>query len=144
MGLVGDVLARQGRLLEPVPVIGPAGQPAGWVVGIEIEDRLLGLIQLDEQDRFRRYASFLKRPGSIETGPRVGDWFDRSAVLERVSTWLGEGAELEEPILTFDRHPDRLVWMVRVTSGNEKLPERVFVAGDHVYVPTEPTEPTTG
>jgi hypothetical protein len=143
--MVGDQLARtRGRLLDPVPLVGPGGSLSGWVVPVQIEGRLLGLIQLDEEDRFRRYASFMRRPGSIADCPMVSDWLDRSTILTRASALVAKGDRLGEPVLSFDRSPDRIVWDVPVVSPTGEGPRRIFVAGSHAYIPSEPTEPTTG
>jgi len=144
-GLVGDEMARRkGRLLDPVPIAGPDGTSAGWVVGVGFEGCLLGLVQLDEKMRFRRYASFARRPGSTDGCPSVREWFDPSAILDRASELATKGARLEEPVLSFDRSPDRLVWAVGFVSAPGEAPESIFVTGNHAYVPTGSSEPTTG
>jgi hypothetical protein len=142
-GRAGDQFTRsRGRVLDPVPVRTLDGAAAGWFVGIEFDGRLLGFVQLDTDGRFRRYASFQRRPGSAEGCPLARDWLDPAAILQQARTLADPEDRLESPMLSFDRSPDRLAWAVRSTShGREKT---ILVAGTYAYRLADSPEPSTG
>lgn len=122
-----------GRVEEPVPIWVPEDEEiAGWMVGIAVEDRLAGFLQLAADRVFRRYASFQRYPPSLEGCPALADWLDRSRIADRARSKAKPGEELAEPFLTYDQNPDRLAWAVRATDrkGNSAT---IWVAGEFVY-----------
>jgi hypothetical protein len=125
-GRVEDPLAARAEL-RPVPVESPERTTVGWLVGLVVDDRLLGFVQLDDELRFRRYASF--RP---EARPAAKDWLDAATVLERARSRAQPGEELAAPFLGYDSSPDRVAWVVGATSpdGRERT---LMVAGTEVF-----------
>lgn len=131
--VVGDQVARErGEVVAPVQVRTPAGGEAGWLAGVESSGRLLGLIQLQPDGRFRRYVSFRARHGSEQSCPRTEEWLDPSTVLNRARQVAAEGECLGPPVLTYDRSPDRIVWEVPASSPEGE--RTIQVIGDSVSV----------
>lgn len=132
-GRVGDRLAREeGEVMDPLVLHGPAGEHAGWVAGVVRGSRLLGFIQLERDGRFRRYVSLLSRFGTPDSCPEPDAWFDPDRVVRRAGELSADDERLGEPILTFDRNPDRIVWEIPAVSGSG---ERTFqVLGEHTAV----------
>lgn len=130
---VGDDVARKvGHVVEPLELRGPAGEPGGWVVGVEADGRLLGFLQLQPDGRMRRYASLRERYGSADRCPATGDWLDPARATERAAREARADEHLQAPVLTWDRSPDRIVWEVPAVSD---AGTRVFqVMGDYIGV----------
>jgi hypothetical protein len=138
-GLVGiDATTRQrGQLLDAVPLQSPNGDLAGWVVGVATPPHLVGIIQLTADGTFHRYASFQRRPGSDEGCPTIDSWFDEATILTNARSLVAPETQLSHPVLTYDQHPDRLVWSVEATSEDDEA-QKIYVAGDYVYLPSPP------
>lgn len=102
------VAGRDGRLLDPVPIVSPAGLPAGWFVPVALEGRLRGFVQIDGTGRFHRYASF----ASSADPENVADWTEPSRILSHARRLAGPDATLGTPVLSWDGSPDRLAWRV--------------------------------
>ncbi len=145
--MAADAYARRhGRLLEPLRVVSPAGDPAGWMVPVGYDDALLGFVQLRADGRFHRYSSFLRGNDSVHVCPRLGDWLDTATILERARAAVGDAVELQAPVLSYDTNPDRLAWVLRATTpGN--APQVVYVAGTATWIGSTDagaSEETTG
>jgi hypothetical protein len=112
--------------LHAIPVTAPDGMPAGWFVGLIIDERLVGFAQFDEALRFRRYASF------AGAEPAATDWLEAPAVLSRARERSAGDLEFGEPFLSYDMTPDRIAWIVPAT-GPDGAGRRVFVAGTEVF-----------
>lgn len=144
---MADPLARRsGRLLEPVQILSPEGEPAGWLVPVGLRETLLGFVQLATDMSFHRYSAFGN--GRIGDGdhPTAREWLDAEAITERARELLGEDFELRKPFLSYDRNPDRLAWLVRASdrAGQEVI---VFVAGSSAWIGSvgmSNSEETTG
>src|SRR5262249_23428323 len=140
-GSFGDRFLRDAAAIAvPRLVVGPRGEPHSWLVGLTVGDRLAaGVPAL--LDGFPMWdSSFPGQPGDVTRCPPAADWLDPATVRKRAAT-AQRGRVIEEPFLTFDRNPDRVVWAVRVQDSNGQQ-RMVFVAGDAVYEP--PTSPTFG
>jgi len=124
--------AREGRLLDPVAIRDPAGDTAGWVVGLASGETLIGLIQIEADGRYRRFASFQRRAGTLDGCPPVADWFDPPTIRERAEALAGAGERLGTLVLTYDGNPDRLAWAVETTSPAGER-SRILVAGAYAY-----------
>lgn len=126
-GDAGSVRATGGRLLEPVPVHSPAGEPAGWFVPVARGGALLGFIQMDVAGRFHRSATFA--PGAKV---RTSDWLDAATIRKRARTQVEPEEDLSEPVLSYDGNPDRLAWLLVATRPDGRT-RRVFVAGTSAW-----------
>lgn len=132
-----DPFARsEGLLLEALTISAPDGGEAGWMVPIAFGDVLLGFIQLRADGTFHRYASFQRRPGAIESCPETAVWLDRNTISERARATKRDSEMVSEPVLTYERSPDRLVWMVTV-ADRDGTRARVHVAGDTAWVASD-------
>lgn len=131
-GAADDPLARdRGQLLQAIRIAAPNGEPAGWFVPVGLEGALLGFVQLGPDGLFRRYASFHGRSESIARCPRASDWVDPEVITERARPLSAPGSELSAPVLSYDKHPDRLAWMIQETSHGASSP--IFVAGTEAW-----------
>lgn len=128
-GLADDPLARsRGRLLEPVVIQSPDGERAGWLVPVGLDGLMLGFVQLALDGTFRRYATFHSRPLSSAGCPLLADWLDPDVITSRARTLLSPGSRLDDPVLTYDRHPDRVAWLVRAVAP-DGTSSAVMIAG---------------
>lgn len=143
--MISDSLVlKEGRLAPPISVQDPDGGVAGWFIGVTIDDRIVGFIQLDRELRFLRYSSFPQCAGSFDDCPASKSWLDADYVKQKAAQQAEPEDELFTPVLTYDRSPSRVVWAVpaRKKDGQPKL---IYVAGDYVYVKRATNgEPTTG
>lgn len=88
----------------------------------------------------QRFSSFQRSPGMREGLPAAADWIDPARIRERARGAARVGETAGEPMLTFDRNPDRLVWAVTLVSSSGA--RELYVAGETVYEP--PPEGTFG
>jgi hypothetical protein len=110
-GRADDPIAQtQGRLLPPLRIQHPDGGTWGWMVAVEIDDRLAGLAQVTDAGEFHRYAAFRRQAVASDPLPAAATWADPAAVRRRASTLASANDQLSEPVLTYDRSPDRLCW----------------------------------
>jgi hypothetical protein len=132
-GRFGDEhVRRTATVAEPRLVVGPRGEPHSWVVGLTIGDRLAALFQMLLDGTVMRYASFQRRPGDLSGCPPARDWLDPASARDRVASQAHPHDDVETPVLTFDRSPDRLVWAVPIR-GSDGRRHTVYVAGTSVY-----------
>lgn len=135
-GLADGLFARpRGRFLDPLPIAAPDDTMAGWMVPLASGGLLLGFVQVTAAGQFHRYASFHRPAGADETCPLVASWTNTTAILDRASTVAAPSDRLSEPVLTYDRSPDRLAWAVTATAPDGKQ-TTIYVAGDVVWVRT--------
>jgi hypothetical protein len=88
-----------------------------------------------------RYSSFQRRPGDLSGCPPARDWLDPASARDRAASQAHPDDDVETPVLTFDRSPDRLVWAVPIRRPDGRR-YTVYVAGSSVYEP--PNTPTFG
>ena len=122
-GLADEPRAGEATLLA-LPIESPERDPAGWLVWLVADERLLGFVQLDADLVYRRYASFGER------APQAGEWLDPEAIAARVRPRLARGEEIEEQFLSYDVNPDRVAWIVRARGEGGR--RTFFVAGTEV------------
>jgi hypothetical protein len=140
-GIASDELVQNsGELEAPVPVSDPGGRLHSWFIGVTVNSKLAGFLQLLPDLTLLRYSTFQRQPTTLEGSPDSADWLDRGRIRRRAANALRAGESLGEPYLTFDQHPSRLVWAVPVASerGGKK---EIFVAGEFVYEPTADDSP---
>lgn len=126
---VGDGSVRQRESLgTPLIVSHPSGAPYSWLVPVILENHLVGYLQLDLELEMIRYASFQRRPDSLEGVPEALDWLDPDRVLQRAAAVAAPNEDLGKPVLTYDRYPDRLAWRVKARSANGTI-RNIMVAG---------------
>jgi hypothetical protein len=133
-GIADDPVARaHGRFLAPIPIRAPEGGTWGWMVPLAHADRLLGFVQVSGAGLVHRYASFQRHPGDVTSCPDVAAWIDRDVIRQRAEGTARAGEALAEPVLTYDRSPDRLYWAVEAAAdGHTRV---IAVAGDAVWTP---------
>ena len=138
-GAVGDpqlrVAARVGAAL---PVMQPDGTQHSWFVPLTVGENLVAFMQILVDGTFMRFSSFQRRPGDLGGCPRAADWLDAANIRRRAQAQR-VGAQAGEPVLTFDKVPDRIVWSVPLTDARGKT-RPIYVAGTTIYEPT----PTSG
>ncbi|HWC99921.1 MAG TPA: hypothetical protein VG456_24345 [Candidatus Sulfopaludibacter sp.] len=107
----------------PLPVRAPDGAIHSWIVPFTAENQIVAWAQLLPTLESLRFSVF------GEQKPEAAEWLDPAAILYRVADVVGLGQHLSEPVLTYDRDPSRLVWMV------ESRPplRRWFTAGGIVW-----------
>lgn len=118
--------------LEPIPIVGPDAEPAGWFVGLVDGERLIGFIQLDAYLAFRRAGSF----GGA--GQAAADWLDPRRVLELAARAMKPAERPGRPVLSYDTHPDRIGWIVPLETSDGRT-RRLMVAGTSVFEMRPPT-----
>lgn len=124
LGLAVEPRAGEATLV-PRPLESPDRAPAGWLVWLVSSGRVLGVVQLDAELVFRRYASFGER------APPADEWLEPETAAARVLPRLAPGEEVEELFLSYDSNPDRIAWRVR-TQGGEGPGRTFVVAGTDV------------
>lgn len=131
-----EFVQKGGKIENPIPILDPDGKLNSWFVGVVMQSKLVGFMQLSQDLVLMRYSTFQRHPLSIDQCPDVRTWLDRGYILERARTAVAQSDTLEHPFLTYDRSPSRIAWAVRTTDrrGQKKL---IFVAGDYVYLSKE-------
>jgi hypothetical protein len=127
-----ELVEREGRLSEPLPVTKPDGSLESWFVGVTVGDKLAGFLQLLPDLTFVRYSSFQRQPGTVEGCPEAADWLDPGRISRRAASRLRSDESAGRPRLTYDATPSRVVWAVPVESRDGSRRE-LLVAGDFVY-----------
>lgn len=133
-GAVGDAsLRRSGAVGQPIVVHGPRREPHSWFVPLTVGDRLAAFFQFLADATLMRFSTFPSRPGALE-GPPASDWLNPADIAGYADAIRTQGEKAGEPFLSFDRTPDRLVWVVPLTSAAGTRRE-VFVVGGRAYIP---------
>jgi hypothetical protein len=125
-----DARTRHASVLDdPRPVLTPDRRPHSWVVGVSVDSHPVGFVQVLLDGTIMRYSAFPGRPRSDTPSPGGAR---PAQARQRIGTAVPGSEIVEEPFLTFDRNPDRLVWaaIVKTPQGTQRL---MFVAGDSVY-----------
>jgi hypothetical protein len=125
---VEDVVRRDGRIGQPIPVEHPRGSVTHWFVPVAVDTRLAGYFLFDAHPTFQRYSSFLRRANSVEGAPDLESWTEPARVL-KTAAGSAHAQKLGEPYLTYDGVLARLAWAVPVESESGIL----YVAGNHAY-----------
>jgi hypothetical protein len=133
---VNNHIRRTATVAEPRLVVGPRGEPHSWLVGLTAGTRLAALFQILLDGTIMRYSSFQRRPGDLTGCPPARDWLDPVSARDRAASHAHPDDEVETPVLTFDRSPDRLVWAVPVRRSDGRR-HTVYVAGSSVYDPPD-------
>jgi len=134
-GAVGDPQLRvAARVGVALPVMRPEGTQHSWFVPLTVGESLVAFMQILADGTLLRFSSFQRRPGDPGGCPPAADWLDaanirRRAQAQRIDSKAGE------PVLTFDKNPDRLVWCVPLTDAHGKT-RQIYVAGTTIYEPT--------
>jgi len=127
-----SLVKREGRLLQPIPIVNINGDTEAWFIGVGVNDILAGFFQLDINLNLMRYSSFQRRTSSLEGCPRIDAWTNSGEILERARKYALPNEQLGVPFLTYDNNISRIVWGVR-TLIHECSSRIIYVAGDYVY-----------
>ena len=119
------ILGAEDARYEPLPIVTPNGELAGWFIGLVDRDRLLGYVQLDADLRYHRASWF----GGI--GQAAADWLDPMRVVELARPAMDPGEQPGRPFLSYDASPDRIGWIVPVESAGRT--RRLMVAGTSAF-----------
>jgi len=137
---VGPLVHHRGVVGRPVPVRAPAAPGAsadpvpavgGWFVPVTSGERLVGFALVDVAPtpprtdgtdvrepaaRVRRWSTFQRHEGELESCPPALLWTDPTTITATAmaAAGAGEGARTGEPVLTWERTPEHLVWEVTV------------------------------
>jgi len=138
-GQVGDEpLRRTGAVLDPLPVLSAADeQRQMWFVPVTVGDRLVAFFQFTLDGALMRFSTFQHHPGDLAGCPLAAHWLDRDQIRGRANTQRHADESIGEPFLSYDGPPDRLVWVVPLTSVDGRL-RHVYVAGETAYTPPPP------
>src|SRR5262245_875798 len=93
---------RNAEVRTAIPVEAPKGVMHSWFVPVTHGERLLGFFELTPELDVRRYSSFQKREGDLESCPLLAEWVDATLIREKVLEYVGTGSVLGEPYLSFD------------------------------------------
>lgn len=137
---VGPLVHLRGVIGRPVSVRAPAPPGASadpvaevgrWFVPVTAGERLVGFALVDVATspprtegadgrepaaRVRRWSTFQRHEGDLESCPPALLWTDPTTITATAmaATGAGEGARTAEPVLTWERTPEHLVWEVTV------------------------------
>jgi len=137
-GAVGDPqLTKSGQAGPPWLVSTPDHEPHSWLIPVTVGDRFAAFFQFLLDGTLMRFSMFYQRPGDYRKCPIVMEWFDLPGLREKAANHCWPGESAEEPFLTFDRSPDRVVWALPLR-GPEGRIRLFFVAGDTIYSPPPP------
>lgn len=116
---------------DPRPVLRPDRRPHSWLVGVRVDGRPVGFIQMLLDGTVMRYSMFAPVPGS-SSETSAAELLNPTKARERIAAAVHDDHIVDGPFLTFDRNPDRLVWaaVVNTRHGTSRL---LFAAGDSVY-----------
>jgi hypothetical protein len=134
-GLIEDRLVKEkGNLENPLPITDLSDNKiVAWFIGISVENKLAGFIQLSSTLEFLRYSSFQRIPQSLEGCPNSSVWLNPDVIIQLEKVKAAENDILSSPILTFDQNLSRIVWAVNVES-KKGLTKTIYVAGEYVYI----------
>jgi hypothetical protein len=98
---------------------------------------------LDANSQLIRYSTFQRRPGSIEGCPSAEFWLDKATITNKARTLAVAGETLTQPVLSYDRSPSRLAWLVKAVNPEGQV-RAIYVTGDYVYVGSDSDDSTIG
>lgn len=113
-------LVPSGTIGDPLPILSPQREPAGWFVPLLDDDALHGFMQFDRDLTFLRESKFSK-PVDART------WLDVKTIVDRALQTFRGAQPNGDPFLTYDANVTRLVWAVPVDGGT------IYVAGEFAY-----------
>lgn len=124
----GALLRDIGEIGEPIPVTGPDGNVQSWLAPVLVCNLLAGFFRTDPWLSDWNWIGFQRRDDSLEGCPKAEIWLDVSWIRRRAEMLAQPGEVAMEPVLSYDRIPDRVAWAVRLISedGAERT---IFVAG---------------
>jgi hypothetical protein len=129
----GDTLLRKKALvLSPLPVMIPGGGLHSWWVPLQVKDRLVAFFQFQSDGTLMRFSAFQRQGKSFDACPALADWHDPDRIKSIALELIDLPANAQEPYLSYDGSPERLVWVVEITP-EEAAPVKVYVAGNYAY-----------
>ena len=132
-GEAGSSLAMEaGTVGTPIAVRAPGGELHSWFVPVTVGERLAGYFRFLPDLTVMGYSSFQRREESVEGCPPAEWWVDGEVVRRRAAEKARPGESAGEPVLSYDRGPSRLAWVVRLTRAGGGV-RTVFVAGRTVW-----------
>lgn len=126
---------------DPVPVRAPSGSIHSWMVPFTAGAKLIAWAQLSTSLEPLRFS--ILAGGRMESAPDAADWLDARQISAKVAAAAGAGDTLSAPVLTYDRDPSRLVWMVESRAADGTI-RRWFTAGSGVWQDEGDQEVTGG
>lgn len=126
---------------EPLAVHAPDGAIHSWMVPFTAATKLVAWAQLSPSLDPLRFS--VLGGGRKDALPDAADWLDSSQILAMVAAAAGAGPVLSVPVLTYDRDPSRLVWMVESCAPGGAV-RRWFSAGRSVWEDAGDEEVTGG
>ena len=128
-----SLVNKSGKIQNPIPINNLDGTLNSWFVAVVIKSKIVGFMQLSQDLALLRYSSFQRNPLIIDDCPEAQTWLNKNYIFERAKEKSSPTDKLEPPFLSYDKSPERITWIVRVTNsiGRKKL---IFVAGDYVYL----------
>jgi hypothetical protein len=139
-GSLGDEsLSKSATVGCALPVLAPEGELHSWFVPVTMSDKLVAFFQFLPNGVLMRFSSFQRKPGEIDSCPKAEDWLNMDKIQANAAIQRQENETIGKPVLTYDRVPDRLAWVVPLTNERGEV-RYVYVAGETVY--TSPSEET--
>jgi len=143
-GIAQDPLVQElGQVEDPIPIHGPDGNVKSWFIGVTVKERLVGFIHYDIRQTLIGYSTFQRQTSSLEGCPLANVWLDPETVMRKASTLASSDDVLSSPILTYDKHPSRIVWSVKATNKDGTI-RTILVAGEYAYLPENSESISTG
>ena len=134
-GTVGSALViASGHVETPIAVQGPDSRFHSWLVPVTVGEQLVGFFQFLPDGTFMRFSTFERRGGDLAGCPAYADWLDPNQIQARAEVERQPDETIDQPFLTYDRTPDRIVWAVPFTNARGEV-RLVYVVGKTVYVP---------
>ncbi|NHI83563.1 MAG: hypothetical protein EAX81_04615 [Candidatus Thorarchaeota archaeon] len=127
-----DFVTRKGVVNQPIPIVGPDEKTVSWYVGITIDSFLVGYLQFDTDLNLMRYSTFQRHPSSTKNCPLAKHWLDPEFIMAFIRDRIEPDDEIVAAFLSYDKHPTRPVWMVRVREIDGST-RTICVAGEYVY-----------
>lgn len=138
-----DFVTRKGVVNRPIPVVGPDGKIASWYVGITIDAYIVGYLLFDTNLNLMRYSTFQRHPSSTDSCPLAKYWLDSEFIAAHVRKRMKPDDELLDVFLSYDKHPTRLVWCVKVREFDKSI-RTICVAGEYIYDLSDDSERVIG
>ena len=99
---------------NPVLARSPDGAPAFWLVPLEVRQRACGFARVELTERVAQLSAFGAGADDVSSWPEA-DFFRRppARVLDEVRAKYS-GAQLAEPVFSYDGSPAKWAWRVTV------------------------------
>lgn len=134
-GSLGDEQLRRSATVScALPVLAPGGELHSWFVPVTVGDWLVAFFQFLSSGILMRFSYFQRRPGEIDGCPNAEDWLNPEKIQAHAAIKRQKNETVGKPILSYDRTPDRLVWVVPLMNERGEV-RYVYVAGETVYTP---------